>query len=212
MEIVSQIIDASEVWAPVIPLIIYFIKKPSGNWVKPIFLYLLTVVILNSVNEFIFYPMARKKIIASNHIFYNVGSLVRLAYFTWFFNYLHPFFKKLNRIIPACYVLVLILTMQQSLDSFNSMIMTFETAFLLIYCISWFNIKIRDENTYSLFSEAPSFAVVGITIYAAVNFILFLFFKFLIETENDFAYYIWDVHNGAFIIMCILFAKSLSSK
>lgn len=205
---ISAIIDWSEVWAPLIPLAVLLIYKQKQNWEKPILIYLIITLLVNFCVDFLYLPFMENKILTSNYIFYNINSIVRFIFFTWFFNCIHPFFRRMNMVIPALFFLLVILNFIfiESIFDFSSKMMALETAVLLSYCIMWFYHKIREDESGSLFSSKYSLIITGISIYTSVNFVLFLFYKILIRSENAFAYYIWDVHNFFFIIMCVFIA------
>ena len=205
---IIDFLDWSEVWAPLIPLAILWMYKPRQKWVKPLAIYLIITLLINFIIDFLYHPYLEHKILETNYVFYVLNSLTRVIFFSWFFSYLHPFLKKLSRAIPFLFLIAAALNFIfiGGINVFASKLMAFETALLLVYCISWFNIKIRDENAGPLFVENAAWVVVGISFYAAVNFVLFLFYQTLIESDSVFTYYMWYVHNISFTVMCILIA------
>ncbi len=52
--------------------------------------------------------------------------------------------------------------------------------------------------------------VTGLSIYVVFNFFVFLFYVPMITENPDLANNMWDVHNAAYIILCILTAKAFS--
>ena len=105
-DFIINFLDWSEVWAPLIPLTILIIRKPSHNWKKPLVIYLIAAFIINFTVDFLYHPYMEYKILETNYIFYNLNSIVRLVLFTWFFSYLHSFFRKLNRLVPYLFLLI----------------------------------------------------------------------------------------------------------
>lgn len=209
------LMDWSEVWAPLIPLTVYLLKKPKDKWTKPLVIYLIIAFLINFTVDFLYHPYIEFKVLGTNYIFYNLSSAFRLIMFCWFFHYIHSFFRKLNKVLPYFYLALGLLSfifLKDVFKDFNSPLMALETAVILTYCISWFNLKIRDEIAGSLFAENYSWPVIGITFYAALCFPIFLFYDLLISSESIFAYYIWDVHNFSFMVMCISFAIGFSKK
>lgn len=214
-EIITKILDWSEVWAILIPLTVYVVnRKEKKKWERPLLIYLIITLINNLVIDFIFHPYLEYKVLQSNHIFYNLNSVVRFFCFISFFQYTYSAFEKL---IPVTRVVFLIIvyfsyTVLNNAYDFNSKMMALESAILLVFCIIWFYLKIRDTNSGGYFSENSSWAVTGIFFYSAINFFVFLFYETLIKSDNNFAFYIWDVHNISFIIMCILFSFAFRKK
>jgi len=212
--ILTNLIDWSEVWALLIPLTILVIRKPQYAWKKPIIIYLITALAINFTIDFLYHPFIEYKLLQSNYIFYNINSILRLVFFTWFFNYLHPRFRKLNKVVPYLYMLVVILNFifLESLLDFSSKTMALEAAIGLIYCLIWFYLKVNDDDERWLFSYSHVWVVTGISLYSAITFFLFLFYKIIINSGDIFAYYIWDVHNISFAIMCFLIAVAFYKK
>jgi hypothetical protein len=65
----------------------------------------------------------------------------------------------------------------------------------------------KEEKT--TYNTLPSFWIVtGISIYAVVNFPIFLFYNKIMSMDEAFAMAVWNIHNVSYIILCMLFAKA----
>ena len=231
LNIFRTIFDWSEVWALFIPLIILLVYKPKRGWVTPVKWYLITVLFLNICIDFIWYVNKHewfgvsnaKKNEWNNNIFYNLNSIARLLFFSWFFSIQGLGLKKIARIIPVVFVCAVIIFYIIKKDGFNyfdpayasifyisSYLLATEAGLLLFYCL-WYTNKILREDKPAFSSSNPPFWVVGgLTIYTSVNFFIFLFYDYLNTIlYEDFLVDIWDVHNSLFIILCICIAIGL---
>ncbi|HET9745665.1 MAG TPA: hypothetical protein VFP97_08130, partial [Chitinophagaceae bacterium] len=81
---------------------------------------------------------------------------------------------------------------------------------ILLYCLLYFYIVNMDDQIKSLTALPHFWIVVGLTLYTSVNFLIFLFYKYLISAEFtaewEFAIDIWNVHNLSYIVLMIFFA------
>jgi NADH:ubiquinone oxidoreductase subunit 6 (subunit J) len=67
--------------------------------------------------------------------------------------------------------------------------------------------KLGDDEV--LITGEPDFWVVtGLAVYVVANFFVFLFYVQMIQVDSQLANRIWDVHNYAYMILCILTAKA----
>ena len=83
--------------------------------------------------------------------------------------------------------------------------MATDSALLLIYCLVWYFLFLRDEDS-SIRAHPQFWAVLGISVYVVVNFPIFLFYTVVSERAETFAINIWDLHNISYIIFCIFLA------
>src|SRR5688500_16280557 len=109
MNLLQEILDWSEVWAPLIPLAILMFKPNQPNCFKPVIIYLwfaLFIDILIDVGwkfgkivPFWMYP---------NNYLYNVHSIVRFICFSTFFIRLNqPYYTGLKKAIPIISIVLL---------------------------------------------------------------------------------------------------------
>lgn len=207
VKIFRILFDWSEVWALLIPVISIWIQKPKFKWIKPVALYLIIALILNVSIDSIWYANKYKIFVGNNNVFYNIHSLCRLLLFAWFFNYLGKPFTKLNRFIPALFLIValIVYVFYDPILKINSKMLALESALLLAYCIIFYYLIIQDDQNPSSAISPPFWIVTGLSLFTAVNFFIYLFFNFLAVKNKDFSVSIWDVHNLFYIVMCIFF-------
>lgn len=218
------IIDWAEVWALLIPLLVYYVYKPKAAWTKPLKLYLLIALLINFTGNLIWYRLRlgigdwmysnfsyfyNNKDEFDNTLLYNLHSLIRFLFFAWFFNYLSKTFKKLNTVIPAMLLLMVFITFTfyKDIRQFSSLLLGTEAALLLVYCLVYYLLLLKDEE--SSIKKSPQFwTVTGLSIYVVINFPIFLFYNVLSKQAENFAINIWDIHNISYLVLCLFIAKS----
>lgn len=219
-EILKEILDWSEVWATLIPLIVYLLVRPKAAWIKPLLVYVLLTLFCSIIidvswktgtrewSKNLFSWLYRDGILYTL-IFYNVNSFFRLLLFTWFFNRANPLYKKTYIIITSLFVmgaLINFIFFENIVTSFSSRLFTIEAAIILFYCLLYYYTVNMNEEVASPLSLPPFWVVMGLTLYTSVNFLIFLFYNYLINTESKYAKWIWNVHNIIFIVLMILIA------
>jgi hypothetical protein len=213
MNIFRIIFDWTEVWALLIPLAFLLIYKPQKEWVPPVKWFLITAILLNTGIDFMWYinkmkwfgydPEADRYV--NNNILYNFGAITRLFFFSWFFATQGKGFRHISRIIPAVFIISLIIYFsfsRKSIFDFSSFVLATDSGLLLIYCL-WYTNKIMRDDKPAFSSRYPPFWVVGgLTLYTSVNFFIFLFFEYLSAYDSDFLISTWDLHNILYFILC----------
>src|SRR5688572_1152191 len=163
----QQILDWSEVWAVLIPLTIYVIKKPKSKWVRPVLYYLIIALVCNLCADLIW---KRRKLdiepwmqanlafifeadgsTVKNAVLYNIHFISRFLLFAWFFTYIATIYSRLNRIIIPLFVVGLLVNFIffESIlgdEVFSSRLFTVEAALLLLYCSIYYFMVLRDER------------------------------------------------------------------
>ena len=225
---IQQILDWSEVWALLIPLTVFLIRRPKAGWIRPVIYYVFIALLLNLsadiiwkrntlgiaawINENLtfFYDPKFKQV--NNNIFYNTHSIIRVLLFTWFFKKLDPtYFNSLNKFVIPLFLLFVSINFIFFTDIkhlLNSLLFSVEAFILLLYCILYFirtNNESRVENPFS----QPSFRVVsGLTFYNSINLPIFLFYDYLVVSNETYSEDVWTVHNVSYIIFNIFLAFS----
>lgn len=220
-EYLEEILDWSEVWATLIPLIVYLWIKPNASWVKPVLIYLILALLIGLVvdvtwkfgkEEWVkstFSWLYRDKILYTL-VFYNINSFIRLILFTCFFYLANPSFKKIYIIVTCLFLagtlINFTLEFENIITDFSSRTFTVEAAIILFYCLLYFyHVNMNDEIRSPL-TLPPFWIVMGLTLYTAVNFLIFLFYHYLISAERDYAIVIWNVHNIIYIVLMVFIA------
>jgi len=230
MKVYHLILDWSEAWAPLIPLIIFLVVRPNYRWAKPVFIYLILAFIFSTILDIILaqYDLGLNKWFdrnfkwwprdqgdMKNTIFYNFISISRLLLFAWFFNYFGGVFVKLNKFVPLLFILFTVINFIffEKIEDFSSRLITLETGSLLFYCILYFFRVLRDDRPDDEAASPAAFRVViGLSIYVALNFFIFLLYKQLTSSFVDLAIQIWPIHNFSNIIFCLLIALAFRKK
>jgi hypothetical protein len=224
MKLYHLLLDWSEAWAPLIPLIVWFFIRPKHRWLKPVLYYLILAFLFSlaldiiwkrytlGINEWIdknFYWWPSVEGFYKNTIFYNLISISRLLMFAWFFSFLGPVFRKLNYAVIPFFIIFTIVNFIwfEKIEDFSSRLITLETGILLFYSVIYFFKVLRDDSPDTEVASRPVFLVVtGLSIYVALNFFIFLFYKQLTTNFVDLAKQVWPIHNFSNIIFCLLLA------
>ena len=219
-QILKEILDWSEVWATLIPLLVYLWVKPKASWVKPVLIYLILALLIGLVVD-VTWKFGTKDWVKNTFwwlyrggelytlVFYNINSFLRLVLFTWFFYVANPLFKK-TYIIITCLFLAGTMTnfieFENIITSFSSRLFATEAAIILLYCLLYYYVVNMDDEIKSLLALPPFWTVMGLTLYTAVNFLIYLFYHYLIDAEKDYAIDIWSVHNISYIFLMVFIA------
>ena len=213
-KILRSIIDWSEVWALLIPLTYFLFKRNQPRYLKPVIIYLFAALLLNLTGNIIAdYKTYLPAWMYSNNPLYNVHSIIRFICFSLFFFALkQPSFTKLKHILPYISLLIIIFNFSFVEDFGNpnhlsGNLLAAEAYLLLVFCMLYYLAKLRDE--VDDITSGPDFWIVtGLAIYVVVNFFVFLFYVPMISQDGKLAERIWDVHNIAYIILCIFITKA----
>lgn len=219
--ILHTLLDWSEVWALLIPLTVLLWKKKKGEYLRPIRIYVGTTLLLNIgivlISEYkTKWGLQQGDFLWNNNVLYNIGSILRLLLFAWFFNLLgQRFMHRLKIIIPFAFLLFVLVNFIfyenfipfGAFESFSSRLLATEAALLLFYCLQYFIFLMIEDKPTKLPFQPGVWVVTGLSIYISVSFFIFLFYSYLSKVTKDFAVNIWDVHNIVFIILCLFIAK-----
>ncbi len=216
------IFDWSEVWALLIPLVVMWRYKRPEAFLKPVRFYVVIALVINLASTLIWY---RKKLginlpdwLDSNSALYNAGSVARLIFFSWFFILLDQrFMHRLKKIIPFLFMAGVLINFIFFEDFythgiFSSRLLATEAALLLFYCLQYYIFLMIEDRETPLPRQPGFWIVTGLTFYVAISFFIFLFYSYLADEDLKFAIDIWDVHNVAYIFLCICLAINLYRK
>jgi len=216
------IYDWSEVWALLISLFYIYKAKGTPVYLKPVKVFVWVSLILNLAQMIIWYRLKLHlpefpAILQSNTFIYNLLSATRLITFSLFFILLgQHFMPRIKKIIPFGFLLFMIINFifyeQFFSVAISSRILATEAALLLFYCIQYFIFQLIESNSISLPKQKGFWVVIGLSIYVAVNFFIFLFYEYLTDSAKTFAVDMWDVHNAVHIILCIFIAIQFNQK
>lgn len=208
------LIDWSEVWAPMLALIIICIcfKQPSFTK-RLLIIYLIVALALNIPIDIKFnFKAHMPSWFQNNNWLYNTHSILRTYLFGYFFLQHRYLIKsvllKTLLIIYTVFVIIDILFIESILN-FSSRIFSAESLLMLTCCIFYFLKLIKDDDAKQAKKEPAVWVAVGLFIYEAATFFIFLFFTILMEMTPNFATDIWTIHNIAYVILCGFFVKAI---
>lgn len=206
-----NILKWSEVWAPLIPLYVFVLKKSSNKKLEILAVYLLTALCVNTMADVSWiYKTCMPVQLQNNNFLYNISSILRTIVFVLFFRNSIKLFPKRNfdfflltyLIFFSAYFLI-----EKNFRTLNSLLHTVESLALIICSITYFIKLIRSEEVFLKFD--PYIIIVsGLALYESVNFFVFLFYQYLLGITDKFWNYIWYVPDIMFVIFCIMIAKA----
>lgn len=227
--ILQEILDWSEAWAPLVPLLFFLAFRPRRRWVWPVVLFLVLAFFINLASDLIwkryrlgmgewmythfrsFYntppPGEREEL--SNQVLYNIHAILRYLGFAFFFHSLSRIFRRMNFILVPLFMatLLVVFTGYRDIRDLSSLLMATDSALLLVYCLVYYFLLLKDERGF-VKNNTHFWVVFGLSIYVVINFPIFLFYSVVSETAENFAITIWDLHNITYIIFCIFLAKA----
>lgn len=208
------VLDWSEVWAPFISLSIVILHRKQPAFLKPVIVYLVIAFFLNLLGDVIAdFKHGLPAWLQSNNPLYNLHSIVRFTCFTAFFLALkQPSFNQVQRVLPLLSLLFLLINFGFVENFFHKEnlsgnLLSFEAYLLLVYCLLYYLSELK-EDVEVLTSGADFWVATGLCIYVVINFFVFLFYVPLLKQNWRLADKIWNVHNIAYILLCIFIAKA----
>lgn len=215
-EALTQVLNWSEVWALVIPLLLLRLNNKQPTFFKPIIVYLWIAFLLNIVIDIIAEFRLKWDFpswLQSNNPLYNLHSIVRFTCFSYYFLKLkQPFYTRFKKLIPVISLTFIVINFIFSENLFNpenlsGNLLSIEAYFLLIFCMLYYLSQLKDE--VQTITSGPDFWVTtGLSIYFTINFFVFLFYVPMIKQNPVLADRMWNVHNVAYIILCFFIAKA----
>jgi hypothetical protein len=213
--VIIEALDWSEVWAPLIPLLLLLIKPKQPKPFTPIIIYLLVAVIIDSLIDIGWkFKSHVPLLLQDNNFLYNVHSVIRFICFSTFFTLLNQaYHTKLKKIVPILSIAFLIINFTVSehffeKNSFSSRLLAVESGLLLFHCLQFFLYKLQLVDTADK-KVGDYWLVLGLSVYVVFNFPYFLLYKTLLSNGyTDFVINMWNYHNVSYIILCILIAKA----
>ena len=212
------LLNWSEIWALLIPLAFSLFKKKQPGYLKPVRIYIWLALLFGIIADLIWrykvkWGFQEGDFLWSNNFIYNTHSIIRLLLFSWFFILLHQrFMHRVKRILPIAFLIFVIINFtfyEKFFDViFSSRLLATEAALLLFYCLQYYIFLMLEDRTTRLTHQPGFWVVTGLTIYMAVNFFIFLFYSYLTSLNEPFAISIWDIHNIAYIILCLFLARA----
>lgn len=212
-KIIANVLMWSEVWALLIPLTIIIIFRIKGAAMRPVILYAGIAIALNLAATLIsVYRNSLPSSLQNNNILYNLNSLARVLLFSWYILSLKLIRSSwLSKIVLPVYIIFLLINFifLESPLLLSSRLLSAESIVLLVLCLFFFIRSMQDESDINWLKH-PSFLIcIGISLYEAINFFIFLFFYPLLENNLEFGMLTMKIFSVSYIILCILLALAL---
>ncbi|MEO6453981.1 MAG: hypothetical protein ABIN97_07920 [Ginsengibacter sp.] len=207
------VLDWSEVWAPIIPLVALLYRSKQPTVLRPVIIYLWLAVVIDLIIDLnVKYKNYYPSWLQSNNPLYIVHSIIRFICFSYFFKGLQQSsFFRLRKILPLLSLGIIFINFK-FLEDFNpdqlsGNLLAAESYLLLIYCMQYYLSQLRDD--VEVIRSGPDFWIVtGLSVYVVINFFVFLFYVPMLKENQLLAERIWNVHNIAYIIFCIFITKA----
>jgi hypothetical protein len=212
----QEILDWSEVWALLIPLMVLSFSEKQPHFFKPIIVYLWLALIIDAVIDVGWkFEKCAPGWMHPNNYLYNVHSIIRFICFSLFFNLLkQPYHTRIKKMIPWLSLLFLIINFL-FLEKFyepqtiSSRLFAVEAGLLLFYCLQYYLFRMKEEDVSISERSADNWVVTGLSIYVVFNFFYFLFYTTLLNNGyTSFVVAMWNYHNISFVILCIFIARA----
>lgn len=214
MDYLIKIVDWSEVWGVLIPVIVFLRYPHQPRFLRPIIIYCLIALPLNVFIDSIWYFSNYLPCnLQSNNFLYNVQSIIRLICLGIFFSVLKESFFIRSRhavLIISLSLIVMNFVLVENFmysESFSSRLLAFESGLILFYCLQYFIYRLVKNDTL-LNNRREFWVILGLSIYVIFNFPYFLFYTTFIRTNRGFAEAMWNFHNLTYVICCLFFARA----
>jgi hypothetical protein len=210
--LLQEILDWSEVWAPLIPLLILSFSGKQPRYAFPVIVYLWVAFVIDALIDVGWkFGNCAPSWMNPNNYLYNVHSIGRFLFFAAFFYLLSPLFRAtLDKLIIVAATVAMVVNFTYfenfyEVDNISSRLFAFEAGLLLFYCIRYYWMK-----TKTVEERGPDFWIVtGLSVYVVFNFFYFLFYTTLITNGYiSFVIAMWNFHNLTYIILCIFIARA----
>jgi hypothetical protein len=204
----------SEVWTPLIVLFFLFFRRSQPRYLKPVIVYLILALCINLASDIIAdYKKFLPSWAQSNNPLYNLHSLTFFICFAYFFKLLNKdHFNKLQlTLLIVSFALLsfnfLFIEKITNPDHLSGNLFTIVSYSLLILCMLYYLNWLQDDED-DLTYEPHFWVVTGLSIYVVINFFVFLFYVPMIKEDPKLADNIWNIHNIAYILLCIFIIKA----
>jgi len=212
IEVLNTIWKWSEVWALLIPLIILLIFKPKGKSIRPLIIYVYVGFGLNLISTILYvYHYQMPVFLQNNNIYYNLHSIARVIFFSWFILSIRSqkslFFY---RILILAYGIFIVANFAffENILFLSSHIHTIESITLIVLCSIFFLNTIWDNSDINWLSRSSFFVCAAIGLYEVIGLFIFLFFYELAGKDKEFGQITMLIRKISLIILCLLLCLS----
>jgi hypothetical protein len=223
MKLLQLILDWSEVWGLLIPLIVIIIRKPREKHVRKLIWYVILGFLLNLTATCMieYYYMVPSWMYiddqVNNNLLYNLHSFTRVLLLGLYIISLRQYrFTTVLKTILAAYVVFVLINFifLESPFYLSTRLFAAESIVLLIMCLSYYFRSIQDESHTNWLAHSSFLVCTGVSIYEAITFFIFLFFYPLHNRDSafansEFAIVTMRIYTIMFVLLCILLALGI---
>lgn len=210
---IGTLMNWSETWALLIPLITWWRHPLQPAFMRPVLLYLVMAFLLNLSADAIGhaamkYHPDKTEWWYSNTRIYNLHSFIRfllLLIFLFKARLISGRWLGITTVVFLVGILIIEAIGLESIlnrDSINSSLHTLEAILLIVLCMVGF-FKIMDLENADMLRSKVFWLLTSISVYCVANFFVFLFYSPMLRTSQPITFRLWYLHNIAFIIYCI---------
>jgi len=217
-KILMFLFDWSEVWAPLLPLIILIVFKPAGRNIRWLYYYVPFAFINNFIAIFVleYAYLVPSSIRVGNNLFYNLHSFLMVILFTLYISgELSKNKAKLLKLLLVVYSIFVLINFSffESPILLSTRHFTIGSVILISVCFLYFFRTIMDDSEKNWLNQ-PSFIICsGLCLYEAITFFIFLFiyplFDRHVNSDIAFAIKMMYVYEGIFVVFCVTLAVGL---
>ena len=221
MSVLSHILNFSECWMFLIPIISLHFNKQQPEYLQPVIIYVFVAFYLNFLTDLIYYSdnLHFPRWFSSNIFLYHFHSIIRFCLFSVFFIRLkQPFLKGIKKLIPILFLAFVSVnfTTAEKLVNLNfdtarlsHHLLAVEASFLLAYCLLYYLFRLQEDQQEK---KKPShfWVVTGLCIFVVPCIPVYIFYGKAVENDIWFAMYIWKFINLCYLILCIMIAKAFA--
>lgn len=142
-----------------------------------------------------------------NYWVYKLNTIATLLIVMMLFShYLLSFDKQKKWLLAISFLLIILLPAfsGEGITSYNSYSSALSSIMVVALCLYYFYIKLLQSSPEeSVPSTAIFWCVIGLFVYYAGSFFVFISYKYLIETDSGSVAALWKFHNLLLFIACI---------
>ncbi len=196
-----------------IPLAIILLYQKPVPETRPVIVYVYVALIINLAATIMFvFHSDMPSFLKNNNICYNIHSIVRVLFFSWYLHKLHlPKLQRLIKMATPLYIGFVLINFIffESPFFISSLLFSAESIFILVLCLFYFFHSIQDDSETE-WTGHPSFTIsAGIGFFEAITFFIFLFYNPLYVENRKFGKLTFTIHNFTYVIFCIMLAIAL---
>lgn len=206
---VDDILNWSEAWSLLIPLVAFITHRRQPYWMQPLILYIIVFFPYNLLVD------ALTEMEINNTVMYHAHSIIRFSLILIFFYRLRMFKPSLLWVSAVLFAIGMITIGITTINPFipnphvNGDLMALESFCCLLPCMAYY-LYLLLKSEIVKFTRLKSFwTVTALTVYFTANFFLFFYYNSLITEDNYRAADIWNTHNLSYIFFGIMFAVAI---